>query len=703
MSDVPDNPKPENVTELVARFRSELESGRVATVIDFVAGLGGELDIDRLAALVSCEITYRKNQGQAVSVDSYYEQFPDLRAYFSEQTITRDVIHETTAATELVEGPNQATAASSSTRAIVVAGDKLDDFELIAELGKGSFATVFLARQISMQRLVALKVSGDHGTEAQTLAQLTHPNIVGVFDQRRESTYGLHLLYMQYLEGGTLLDVLREVLNLPEENLCGRLFVECVDQAITASGGSPSFESMIRKEFENASWEQTICRIGYSLANALAYAHGKGVLHRDIKPANVLVGSDCVVKLADFNISSAETVIGESKFGGSLAYMSPEQIRAFNRDDEFSSEQLNEKADLYSLGVMLYHMLMRELPFYATTKSRSNDGLDNMRAERENSMERIDVTLKSKPPLLRNALIRCLQPDPDKRPSSATDLANQFKLGLDSEAESFLFPPPSNWTLSLRQWFLPVCIVVNLLFNALAAAFVFNFNLADSIPPDSTQTFSIIMMVVNGIVFPAAIVTFIYLTRTVPAGLKLSKQFKHDQIDDIRTVMNQTLLSGHIQAVICAALWLLAGFIYPVTLRLCGVPLELSTWVAFIASHWLAGISITALTFFATSYLALKIWLPVLIEGSYRDAVIISVKESLNSLVNKIPIYQFLAVCVPLFAMSLLVVLDELVTDSKFPLTVISLFGLLTIPVVMFGGNRIRAICERLLIVFRKG
>src|SRR6202035_5658991 len=90
----------------------------------------------------------------------------------------------------------------------VEVGDRLDDFYLLTRLGSGAFATVFLARQQSMQRLVALKVSASRGAEPQTLAQLDHPSIVRVFDQRQLPEAGLSLMYMQYVAGGTLQQVI---------------------------------------------------------------------------------------------------------------------------------------------------------------------------------------------------------------------------------------------------------------------------------------------------------------------------------------------------------------------------------------------------------------------------------------------------------------------------------------------------------------
>src|SRR5271155_5065425 len=99
----------------------------------------------------------------------------------------------------------------------IAVGDQIDDFDLLAELGSGAFAKVFLARQRSMQRLVALKGSCDQSTEPQTLAQLDHDYIVRVYDQRLLPERRLRLLYMQYVSGGTLQAVIYRVRQTPPE------------------------------------------------------------------------------------------------------------------------------------------------------------------------------------------------------------------------------------------------------------------------------------------------------------------------------------------------------------------------------------------------------------------------------------------------------------------------------------------------------
>ena len=687
----------ENIDRLKSRLLEQLRAGEIQSLFEFLATVKNGLPVEHLSQLVEVDIEFRRSNGEETSLEDYYDHLPELAPSPLAQTVTKVINHQTTAAeTEIFDVPSDA-----NKRQLIETGDTIDDFELIAELGRGSFATVFLARQISMQRLVALKVSTDHGMEAQTLAQLDHPHIVRVFDQRKARDYDLQLLYMQYLEGGTLLDVLKRVINSPESELSGKLFVQCVDDAVIARGASPSYESAAQKSYVDSDWEQTICRIGYSLARALEYAHQKGVLHRDIKPANVLISSDCSVKLADFNISSADTVVGEFVFGGSLVYMSPEQVRAFNKRDDFSADDLTDRCDIYSLGVMLYQLLKRELPFYALSKSRSAGGLESMIAERENSIERVGKSLKTHSPLLQKALTRCLQPNIDDRPTSARDLANQLKIGLDRDAEQFLFPAKRNWTLFFQQHFYIVCVVVNLLFNALAAAFVFRFNLLDSVPKTSHDIFWWVQLCVNGIVFPLAIGVFVKLTWMVPKALRLCLNGQHTKVPDLRLAMHRTLSAGHIQAIICGSLWIVAGALYPILLTIFGCNLSVSDWLDFITSHALAGIAITALTFFATTYLSLRIWLPVLIQNSFAEEVVCTVTSGLNSLISKIPVYQLFAVSVPLLAIALLVIFGDVMAGSKFPLTVISLFGLLAIPIVLFGGNRIRTICEKLLVIFR--
>ena len=142
------------------------------------------------------ELQLRKEAGEEPSSQEYAERFPQFK------TIIGPLLgsHENTRAIGKRGAPPELTI-----------GQTVDDFLVLQTLGSGAFAYVYLAQQQSMQRLVALKVSRGTGAEPQALAQLDHPNIVRVFDQRFLPESGLHLMYMQYQPGGTLSDVIRSI------------------------------------------------------------------------------------------------------------------------------------------------------------------------------------------------------------------------------------------------------------------------------------------------------------------------------------------------------------------------------------------------------------------------------------------------------------------------------------------------------------
>lgn len=202
--------------------------------------------------------------------------------------------------------------------------------EILEFLGAGGMGAVYKARQPKLDRVVALKVLPEHlaaqpgfadrfSREARLLARLNHPNIVGVFDFG--SSASLFYLVMEYVDG----------VNLREAMRAGRF------SPTAALGLVPQ-----------------IC-------DALQYAHGEGILHRDIKPENILLDAKGRIKIADFGIAklvqgSAElpplTVSGQAV--GTPNYMAPEQLEKPN--------EVDQRADIYSLGVVFYEMLTGELP-----------------------------------------------------------------------------------------------------------------------------------------------------------------------------------------------------------------------------------------------------------------------------------------------------------------------------------------------------
>jgi serine/threonine-protein kinase len=205
-------------------------------------------------------------------------------------------------------------------------------YEIERRIGRGGMADVFLARDLLLDRPVAVKVLfPEFATdpafverfrrEAQAAANLTHPNIVAVYDWGRAG--GTYFMAMEYVAGRTLADLLR------------------ANGALTA---------------------QQAAMIGLEVAAALASAHHNGVVHRDIKPANILLGQSGQVKVADFGIARALGASVEANLTqagavmGTATYFSPEQAQGGQPDP---------RSDLYSLGVVLYEMVGGRPPFSA--------------------------------------------------------------------------------------------------------------------------------------------------------------------------------------------------------------------------------------------------------------------------------------------------------------------------------------------------
>jgi serine/threonine protein kinase len=219
-------------------------------------------------------------------------------------------------------------------------GSQLPGYQVLGKLGKGAMATVYKAKQLSLDRVVAVKVlprKMSQSTEfvdrfykeGRAAARLAHNNIVQAIDVG-STPDGLHYFTMEYIEGQTLYDIMQ-----PPPVGQGRHFAE--EEALD---------------------------IGIQMADALAHAHRRGLIHRDVKPKNILLTPQGVAKLTDLGLARAtdDKHAAESEAGkayGTPYYISPEQIRG-DVDIDF-------RADIYSLGATLYHLVTGRPPFEGDT------------------------------------------------------------------------------------------------------------------------------------------------------------------------------------------------------------------------------------------------------------------------------------------------------------------------------------------------
>lgn len=363
-------------------------------------------------------------------------------------------------------------------------GDVIDDFQLVAPLGSGAFARVFLARQQSMERLVALKISRSVGSEPQTLAQLDHPNVVRVYDQRESAEPPARLLYMEVVPGGTLADALKRCRDSYDGRPTGDAMLKAIDSRLAAAGSLPPAGSERRSWIEEHPWAEVVCKLGAELAEGLAYAHSRGVLHRDIKPANVLLTADGSPKLADFNVSynggRAEEDPGDT-FGGSLAYMSPEQLEACHPLLGGSPQLVREQSDVYSLGVLLWEMLAGRRPFADEAIPAAGGTLARLQRmidlrQQTNPDQLAEALPADCPASIRDVLLRSLNPDKAKRYASAEQFAQALRLCLNPRCWRLLQPPTGAWGRFVLKRPIVAVVLAGLIPNLLVATFNWNYN-----------------------------------------------------------------------------------------------------------------------------------------------------------------------------------------------------------------------------------
>ncbi|HZZ29218.1 MAG TPA: protein kinase [Pirellulales bacterium] len=310
-----------------------------------------ELAADSEAAvrIVYEEFCLREERGESVQSAEYYGRFPQWQDALA---VVLDCHHLLRAPTESVQFPSS--------------GQQLGDLRLIDELGRGALGRVFLAEQPSLSdRLLVVKLTARNGQEHLSLARLQHTNIVPLYLVHDFPTENLRALCMPYLGGATWASLLQSLQKQPLGRRSGEQIVQQLIQRQrkipgTAAGG-PAIGFLSRSTYVDA-----VCWIGACLADALSYAHQRGLVHLDIKPSNVLLAGDGQPMLLDFHLAcEIERLQNKNmdRLGGTPGYMSPEQRAAAEcvKQRVPIGQPLDTRSDIYSLGVLLYESLAAQL------------------------------------------------------------------------------------------------------------------------------------------------------------------------------------------------------------------------------------------------------------------------------------------------------------------------------------------------------
>lgn len=265
-------------------------------------------------------------------------------------------------------------------------------------VGEGGMSIVFKAEDILMNRTVAIKMLKDdiaEDTEAvkrfinesKAVAMLSHKNIVNIYDVSVKGN--LKYIVMEFIEGITL-------------------------------------KTFLKRKGGKLSWRETL-NITEQILRALEHAHSKGIVHRDIKPQNIMLLKNGLIKVADFGIAKlpdTDTLTADDKAIGTVHYISPEQA---------SGKPIDEKSDLYSLGVLMYELCCGQLPFTADTPVSVALKQCNEEPTRPRDI------VPDLPEGLEQIILHAMQKDPEKRYQSAKQMLRHITALKENPALKFRF------------------------------------------------------------------------------------------------------------------------------------------------------------------------------------------------------------------------------------------------------------------------
>ncbi len=370
---------------------------------------------DPLEVLAS-EFVERLRNGEQPSMTEYVAQHPDLAEDIN--ALFPTII----AAERLKVSRERSSDGSVSLGAASL--ERLGDLRIIREIGRGGMGVVFEAEQESLGRRVAVKVLPRQALldpkhlrrflrEARIAANLHHTNIVEVFGVGEQA--GFHYYVMQYIHGvgldAIIAGLAKATLSRPTTPAEPDLTEATIRQLVGDEGANDP-------DTAGPQYWRTIAHLGLQAAEALHYAHTQGTLHRDIKPANLLLDTSGVVWLTDFGLARTIRPDDVSLAGdvvGTLRYMAPERF----------SGQVDRRSDIYSLGLTLYELLTLEPAYSDTDRTRLIQRIT------QEPPPRPSRTSRQVPRDLETIVLKAIAQDPDRRYTSAEELADDLRRFLE--------------------------------------------------------------------------------------------------------------------------------------------------------------------------------------------------------------------------------------------------------------------------------
>jgi eukaryotic-like serine/threonine-protein kinase len=671
------------LSELVKFDMAQAADNGLIRSLDFYSDILEPLYTERQIPfdLVLEEIQIRRSSGESPQLADYGDRFPHLRGIIDE-FLGRP-------------SPSRATHALSKPPAFQP-GVTVDDFQIVRTLGQGAFASVYLARQLSIQRLVALKVSQRGSDEPLALSQLDHANVVRLYDQRRISMPDAILLYMQYVPGGTLSDVIKATSNSTADELRGKSLLGTVDAALLTAGQQLPENSSEREQLASLDWPRVVAWLGIQLAEGLAAAHERGIMHRDVKPANILLSAEGVPKLADFNVSFGGTVGGAGAavhFGGSLAYMSPEQLRVADPRAEGRAEDLDGRSDLYSLAIVLWETWNGHRPFQPSDMFDSwTNALEQQAAMRREQPKVFRPSNSAAARVLEKALRQTLSEDREQRPRNGKELAGRLRLALNTEAAEYFEPAASGGRARILR--VPIFLVAGLIIfvpNGIAGALNYQYNLQSISQhyPEAITFFKQLSFAINFIAFPLGGALLYFINQPLRYALARAGT----QQPAMEVGLDAAWNLGHRAAMIGGAMWSVSGIAFPLAMRITEPQYSISSAIEFFLSLVICGGFAWIYPFFGISLVATKIYYPCLVAPTMTDAKLgLRAERTTRRATN----YLATAAAMPLLALGLLALQGDIEAGNRVFLLAIVALTAIALPFAFLAHQRIIQSCKTL-------